>query len=116
MANEFRASIETKEFDAENSLIRADRDELVIQQYEANSSGSFTLINNSSYIVIPFAQVTEANIIVINSNNKIDFKFNAGQEVFNIEFLFLKGAFTSLQLRNNNSTSVEISYDFYGKG
>ena len=114
--NEFRAVVETKEFDAENQIIREDRENIVTQLYESNSSGSFTLINNSSYITIPFSQITEANIIIFDSNGQVDAKFNGGQEVFNIQYLFLKGAFTSLKLRNNNSTSVNISYDFYGKG
>jgi len=116
MENELRLEVIKAEFDSDHDLIGGKLKELFVKEYNAKSCGSFNLVENSSYISIPFSQVVEGNILTIRSLNKIDVKFNGSQEIFNIEYILMIGSFTAIELRNNNDTPSDIEYEIHGKG
>ena len=116
MSNDIRIEIQKSEFDSDNDLIGGTITDLISQEYDSKTCGSFNLLENSSYVSIPFSQVEEGNLLIVESSEIIDIRLNNGEEIFNMSYIFLQGSFTALEFRNNNDNSVDIEYEIYGKG
>jgi len=113
MARNVKIAVSRTELDENGNTVTNNTD-TIITSFDSKIVGQFTIVSKSTFQSIDFGSVTEASVVILDSEEELVVKLNGGTQEFKKTSLTLVGKLSQIEVKNLSENESEIRYEVYG--